>query len=82
MPCKSCGSENLREFSGKMAIHFPGLKNIAKPHVPLSSGVVVCFTCGTAEFDVPDVKLRLLQKGSAAVAGSRAHPNSNGERGG
>ena len=33
IPCKSCGSLNQGKFTGEVAIHFPGLKNIDKPIV-------------------------------------------------
>jgi hypothetical protein len=36
MPCKSCGSDNLGKFTGEIAIHFSGLKNINEPHVPVA----------------------------------------------
>jgi hypothetical protein len=69
MPCKSCGSVNEGKFSGEMAIHFPGLKNIDKPVVWVFPEIVVCMNCGTAEFPVPEAELRELAKGDAAAAG-------------
>ena len=69
MPCKSCGSVNQRTFTGEMAIHFPGLKNIDKPLVWVFSELAVCLDCGTAEFAVPKTELRQLAKGDAAAAG-------------
>jgi hypothetical protein len=68
MPCQSCGSENLHTFGVEMAIHFPGLKNLDKPPVYVSSEVVVCLDCGAAQFAIQDAELRQLQKGSAAGA--------------
>ena len=68
MPCKSCGSENLRGFTGEIAIHFSGLKNINEPHVWVFPALVVCLNCGFAEFTVPETELRLLTKGRAADA--------------
>lgn len=69
MPRKSCGSENLHKFKGEIAVHLPGLKNLDKPPVYVRSEVLVCLTCATAQFVVPEAELHLLQKGSAAGAG-------------
>jgi len=68
MRCKSCGSENLREFTAEIAVHFRGLKNIDKPHVFLFPVLIVCFDCGTAEFVVPEKELSRLREGRAAGA--------------
>ena len=69
MPCKSCGSTNQRMFTGKMGIHFPGLKNIDKPVVWVFPELVVCLDCGAAGIAVPEEELRQLAKGDAAAAG-------------
>jgi hypothetical protein len=69
MPCKTCGSVNLSRFAGEIGIHFPGLKNIAKPVVWVFTEIVVCLNCGAAEFGVPEAELRELGKGDAAAAG-------------
>ena len=69
MPCKSCGSVNLKKLSAEIGIHFPGLKNIDKPVVWVFPEVVVCLDCGTAEFAVPEAELRQLAKGDAAATG-------------
>jgi hypothetical protein len=50
-----------------MAIHVPGLKNIAEPIVWVFPEVVVCVDCGTAEFAVPEEGLRQLAKGAAVA---------------
>jgi predicted nucleic-acid-binding Zn-ribbon protein len=69
MPCKSCGSENLGKFTGEIAIHFSGLKNMNKPHIFfVFPELVVCLNCGFSEFAVPETELRLLTKGRAAGA--------------
>jgi hypothetical protein len=69
MPCKSCGSVNQSKFTGEIGIHFPGLQNLDKPVVWVFPEIVVCLDCGTSEFAVPEVELRLLAKGDAAAAG-------------
>jgi hypothetical protein len=63
MPCKSCGSENVGRFPGEIAIHFPGLRNLDKPHVYVLSELIVCLVCGAALFSVPEPELRLLAEG-------------------
>ena len=68
MPCKSCGSENLGKFTGEIAIHFHGLKNISEPHVWVFPELVVCLNCGFAEFAVPKSELHLLTKGRVGGA--------------
>jgi hypothetical protein len=68
MPCKSCGSENLGKFTGEIAIHFRGLKNINEPHVWVFPELVVCLNCGFAEFAVSETELRRLVKSRAAGA--------------
>jgi hypothetical protein len=69
MPCKSCGSLNQGTFTGEVAIHFPGLKDIDEPIVWVFPGLTVCLDCGTTEFTVPKSELRQLAKGDDAAAG-------------
>jgi len=69
MPCNSCGSVNQRKFTGEIGIHFPGLQDLDKPVVWVFPEIVVFPDCGTSEFVVPEVELRLLAKGDAAAGG-------------
>jgi hypothetical protein len=69
MSCKSCQSQNQREFNGEIAIHFPGLKGLDKPIVWVFPQLAVCLQCGFAEFAVPERELSVLVKG-AAVEGA------------
>jgi hypothetical protein len=69
MACKSCGSENQRNFNGEIAVHFPGLKGIDAPIVWVFPKLVLCLVCGTAEFAVPEAELSVLSQGAAAAAG-------------
>lgn len=69
MPCKSCGSLNQSKFTAEIAIHSPGLKNVAEPVVWVFPGIFVCLDCGEAEFTVPEAELRLLAKGDPSGAG-------------
>jgi hypothetical protein len=69
MPCKSCGSANQSKFTGEIAIHFPGLKNIDKAAVWVFPQLVICLHCGAAEFLVPQAELLRLAKVDGAAAG-------------
>ena len=68
MPCKSCHSENRNDFTGEVAIHFPGLKGLDKPIVWVFPKLFVCLNCGFTEFVVPETELRQLVEGEAAGA--------------
>src|SRR5215469_1260268 len=65
MFCKSCRSDSARRFPAEIAIHFPGLKNLDRPHVWLFPTLVICLNCGHAEFPIPKHELRLLKRGGA-----------------
>jgi hypothetical protein len=65
MSCKSCQSQNQREFNAEIAIHFPGLKCLDKPIVWVFPKLAVCLDCGFAQFAVPESETRLLKEGSA-----------------
>jgi hypothetical protein len=69
MECKSCGSDKQSKFTAEMAIHFPGLKNISKPHVWVYPELLVCLNCGNTEFVIPETELRVLARADAAAAG-------------
>jgi hypothetical protein len=68
MACTSCGSTNESKFTGEIAIHFTGLKDLNKPIVWVFPEIFVCLHCGEARFVVPEPELRLLAKGRAAGA--------------
>ena len=68
MSCKSCHSDNQREFNGEIAIHFPGLKGLDKPIVWVFPKLVVCLDCGFTEFVVPETELRALRDESRSSA--------------
>lgn len=69
MTCKSCGSDNVSNFTAEIAIHVPGLKNIDVPPVFVFPSILVCFDCRAAQFDVPAEQVSVLQKRKAAGAG-------------
>lgn len=64
--CRSCGSNNQRQFGSEIYVHLPGLD---KPTVMVFPTLVVCLECGgVAEFTIPEDELRLLVKEGAAAA--------------
>ena len=65
MYCKSCGSQLAGTFPAEIAIHFPGLKGLDKPHVWVFPALVVCLNCGHTEFPIPEHTLRLLKRDAA-----------------
>ena len=68
MACKSCQSLFQRNYSAEMGIHFPGLQGLDKPVVWVFPKLVVCFNCGSTEFEIPETELRQLREESAASA--------------
>ena len=66
MACKSCTSENQRDFGAEINIHFPGMQGIDKPAVWAFPKLIICLDCGYTEFKIPDSELRSLAKGAAA----------------
>ena len=69
MACKSCGSDRLDTFTAEIALHFPGLEGLDRPHLWVFPQVLVCLNCDDAEFLIPEGELRALAKGDAAAAG-------------
>jgi len=67
MACKSCASNNEREFAAEMNLHIPGAMGKDKPAVLLFPTIVVCLNCGSTEFDIPETELRLLKEEVAKV---------------
>lgn len=63
MPCNKCASENQREFSAEVAIHFTGIAGLQKPIVWTFPKLLVCLHCGQAEFNVPERELTVLVTG-------------------
>ena len=76
MICQSCGSEKLGSFTGELAIHFPGLKDLNKPVVWVFPEIWVCLKCGNAGLSVPEDELRVLAAETASpVTSSPANAN-------
>lgn len=68
LSCKSCGSRNLGNFPAEIAIHFPGRRNLSKPHVFVFPELLVCFDCGIAQLAVPEGELGRLAEDREAGA--------------
>jgi len=60
VPCKACGSDKQAKFTAEIAIHFPGLSNLGRPHLLLFPETLICLNCGNAEFTVPESQLHML----------------------
>ena len=67
MSCKSCQSQNQREFNSEIAIHFPGLKGLDKPIVWVYPKLALV-DCRFAGFTVPESETRLLKESAASTA--------------
>lgn len=62
--CKSCQSDKQKNFTGEIAIHFPGLKGLEKGIVWVFPEVSVCLDCGACEFQIPTKELEVLRTGT------------------
>jgi hypothetical protein len=51
-----------------MNIHFPGITSLEKPTVWVFAEIVVCLTCGFAQFSIPAAELRSLAESDSAAA--------------
>ena len=67
MYCTSCGSKDLRNFRGEIAVHFPGLEHINEPAVFVFPDLMLCLACGVARFAVPEAELRRLSAKAVAA---------------
>lgn len=73
MTCKSCSSENQRNFSSEIIVHFSGLKNLDTPPVFVFPKLLVCLDCGFTEFVIPEGEVCLLGQ-AAPELGAPSHP--------
>jgi len=62
MPCKLCGSENLRRFKGLTPVRYPGLEKRDGPAVWVFPELLLCLDCDNALFAVPGVESRFNGK--------------------
>jgi hypothetical protein len=68
MACRECASGKQKNFTAEIAVHFPGLENLDRPHVFVFPELLVCLKCGKAEFNVPETELRKLTMGGGAAS--------------
>ena len=66
MACKSCKSDNQREFGAEINIHFPGREALDKPAVFVFPKLLLCLRCGFTEFTITEAELNRLGEGAAA----------------
>lgn len=60
MLCHSCHSENVREYSAEINIHFPGMKGLNIPTVWIFPRILVCMDCGETRFEIPESERKEL----------------------
>jgi hypothetical protein len=74
----SCDSTHLTSFSGEVALHSPGLKNLDKPTCFVFPQVVVCQDCGFSVFNLTPHELQRLsdctESGGPSEGGVRLRP--------
>jgi len=64
MACKSCASENQRDFPAEFTVSFPTLHStLSASPVYVARSLCVCLDCGFAEVVIPKTELRLLAAG-------------------
>jgi len=72
MSCNRCASNEQKNFSGELLIHFPGLEGLDKGVVWVFPKLIVCLQCGLGQFDVPDEQKEQLKNGNASPSGRAA----------
>ena len=63
VPCHSCQSENQKHFPSEMNIHIP--QNLERSVFAFPK-LLVCLDCGTTEFRLEEILLRMLTEGPPA----------------
>jgi hypothetical protein len=61
--CKTCASENQRDFPAELTLCFDSLQSTLKNRAPvdISDRILVCLDCGFSELVVPQTALLLLK---------------------
>lgn len=52
MTCKQCASDDLKEVTGELAIHFPGMENLERPLVIVFPTLRACPELWLRKFDL------------------------------
>ena len=60
MACLSCGSEEQRDFTAEMNLHFAQGTDLVKPSVFIFPRVIICVNCGLGTFRVPESESKVL----------------------
>ena len=63
MACKACVSERQQDFSGELAVVFPGVQRINLSPVYVCQKILVCLDCGYTELVFPAAELEKLKNG-------------------
>jgi hypothetical protein len=58
--CASCASKTAAKFVGEVGIHFKGIDGLNKPVVFVFPELLVCLSCGRAQFTIPETELKVL----------------------
>jgi len=80
MSCRSCASENQKEFGSEISIHFPGLKGLDNATVLVFPRLVICVDCGLTEFTIPNAELQRLREPDAFQRPKMPRPPSTFSR--
>lgn len=60
MVCQACHSPNTREYTAEINIHFPGMEGLNIPTVWVFPRLLVCLSCGLAQFTIPAAEQETL----------------------
>ena len=60
MLCSTCHSADSREYTAEINVHFPGMEGLAIPTVWVFPRLLVCLSCGLAQFTIPDAERETL----------------------
>jgi hypothetical protein len=60
MVCQTCHSADTREYTAEINIHFPGMEGLNIPTLLIFPRLLVCLSCGLAQFTIPDAERKAL----------------------
>jgi hypothetical protein len=66
LACKSCGAGNQSEHLAEINVHLSARKDLHKAAVLVFPKLLVCLDCGSTQFVLPEIELRLLRESIAA----------------
>ena len=62
MACEHCHAQNQKEFLAEVFIHICDKSDLERPPVSVFPKLLVCLSCGFAEFTTPERELKLLNQ--------------------